>query len=174
MHGKRPVLRFVLLFALFMLVFHLVCTSAFMTELVFPAYLRFNARVSGSILGLFEDQVAVAGQSIHGRYALTIERGCDAIEPSALFLSGVLAFPSTLVRKLPGMLIGTVCLMVLNMVRIISLFYIGVYWPSAFEVAHVSVWQALFIFSAIVFWVLWAVWSIREVQPVPHAAPEQR
>ena len=164
--GKRPVFQFVGLFVLFLVLFWAACATPFMKDTVFPAYLRFNAIVSGAILRLFEGAVTVSGQAIHGRFALTIERGCDAIEPSALFISGVLAFPAPLFKKLPGILIGTVCLMILNFVRIVSLYYVGVYWPSAFETAHVSVWQTLFIVLAILFWVLWAVWAIRPSPPV--------
>lgn len=159
-----------LLFGLFMALFQLACATSFMTDVVFPAYLRFNAQLSGAILRLFETSITVANQSIHGRYSLLLERGCDAIEPSALFLSGVLAFPSSWVKKLPGMLIGTLCLMVLNLLRIVSLYYVGVYMPRVFETAHVSVWQAMFIFLAILFWVLWAVWAVREPRSVPDAA----
>lgn len=159
--GKGPIFRFVLLFGILMGLFELACATSFVKDTVFPAYLRFNARASATILALFEDSVSATGQSISGRYSLSIERGCDAIEPSALFIAGVLAFPAAAMSKLPGMLIGTVCLMVLNLVRIVSLYYVGVYYPRLFHIMHVDVWQALFIFLAILFWFLWALWATR-------------
>ncbi len=117
-----------------------------------------------------EDSVTVNGQSISGRRAsLLIERGCDAIEPSALFVAGVLAFPAAFMSKIPGMLLGTVCLMVLNIFRIISLFYVRRFWPQVFEVMHIDVWQSLFVLIAILFWILWAVKAVRTVKPVRHA-----
>jgi len=153
----------VFLFALFMALFYAAGATSFVKDKIFPPYLRFNAVASGWILGLFEDRILVSGQSISGRFALTIERGCDAIEPSALFLAGVLAFPAPFLRKIPGMLIGTVCLMVINLVRIVSLYYVGVYFShQTFEIMHVNVWQALFIMLAILFWVLWALWSLKQ------------
>ncbi len=154
--------------------FELACAGSFMRETVFPSYLRANARMSGAILSLFENRITVSGQSINGRYALSIERGCDAIEPSALFLAGVLAFPAGALSKLPGMLIGTLFLMVLNLVRIVSLFYVGVYRPRWFHMMHVDVWQAVFIFVAILFWILWALWATREGVPRRHAVPADR
>lgn len=166
--SRRPVFWFVFLFALFMGLFWAAGATSFVKDYIFPPYLRFNAMVSGWILGLFEERILVSGQSISGRFALTIERGCDAIEPSALFLAGVLAFPAPFVRKIPGMLIGTVCLMIINLIRIVSLYYVGVYFShQAFEIMHVNVWQALFIVLAIFFWVLWAMWSLKK----PAAAP---
>ncbi len=168
--GKRPIFQFVLLFGLFMGLYYLLCATSFMRETVFPGYLRFNAVLSGAVLGWFEPSVTVSGQTIQGRFGMTIERGCDAIEPSALFLSGVLAFPSGLLKKVPGMLLGTLVLMVLNIVRIVSLYYVGVYFSrETFEIAHVNVWQALFIFLAILFWVLWALWAVPAVKESTRA-----
>ena len=84
-------------------------------------------------------------------------------------LAGVLAFPAAIAAKIPGMLIGTVCLMVLNLVRIISLFYIRIHFPSVFEIMHVDVWQTLFVLVAILFWILWAMRAVRSVGPIPDA-----
>jgi exosortase H (IPTLxxWG-CTERM-specific) len=169
-HSKRPVLRFVVLFAVFMVIFQLITIIPVVRDGAFPAYLRINAQLSGAIIGLFEDSVTVNGQSISGRRAsLLIERGCDAIEPSALFVAGVLAFPAAFTSKIPGMLLGTVCLMVLNIFRIISLFYVRRFWPQMFEVMHIDVWQSLFVLVAILFWILWAVKSVRTVRPAHHA-----
>ena len=169
-YSKRPVLRFVVLFAVFMIAFQLICLIPFVKDTVFPVYLRVNAQVSGAIIGLFDDSVTVNGQSISGRQSsLLIERGCDAIEPSALFVAGVLAFPAAFMSKIPGMLLGTVCLMVLNLARIVSLFYVRRFWPSAFEMMHIDVWQSLFVLLAILFWILWAVKAVRTMKPIRHA-----
>jgi len=170
--GKRPVLRFVVGFAVLMGLFELACFTPLMNKTVFPAYLKFNAQASAWILGVLQENVTVGGNAIHGRYALTIEKGCDAIEPSALFLSGVVAFPTAMMIKLPGMLIGTFVLMVLNLVRIVSLYYIGVYFPRWFHFAHVDFWQSMFVFLAILFWILWALWASRDGTKQAHVAVE--
>ena len=168
--SKRPVLRFVVLFVVFMCAFQLIMIIPYVKDTIFPAYLRINAQASGAFIGLFEDSVRVNGHSISSpRSSLSIERGCDAIEPSALFVAGVLAFPAAIAAKIPGMLLGTVCLMVLNLVRIISLFYIRIHFPSVFEIMHVDVWQTLFVLVAILFWILWAIRAVRSVSPIPDA-----
>ncbi len=157
--SKRPVLRFVLMFMVLMGLYYASTATDFIKNSAFPAYLRLNAQVSASVLSVFEDSVQASGQAIHGRFPLTIERGCDAIEPSALFIAGVLAFPVGLRLKIPGMLIGTLCLAFINIFRIVSLYYVGVYIPKWFQIMHVDVWQAVFIFIAIVFWFFWALWA---------------
>jgi len=170
LQGKRPVFKFVALFAVFMGLFYVVDAIPYVKNTIFPAYLRLNAQASGGIISIFEDSTNVVGESISSpRYSLSIARGCDAVEPSALFVAGVLAFPAALLSKLPGLLIGTFCLMVINQIRIISLFYVGIYWPKAFHIMHVDVWQAVFIFLAILFWTLWALRAIRPVSAEPDA-----
>ena len=76
-------------------------------------------------------------------------------------ISSRLASPVALWTKLPGVFIGTFALMSLNLVRIVSLYYVRRYRPDVFEFMHVEVWQALFIFLAVLFWALWAVWATR-------------
>ncbi len=172
--GKKPVFRFVLFFGAFMGLFELAYTTAWVSESALNWYLEWNASASGSVIDIFEETVNIVGKSISvpGRYALSIERGCDAVEPSALFCAGVLAFPASFLSKLPGMLIGTICLMVLNIFRIVSLFYIGAFYPRAFDVMHVDVWQALFVFLAIAFWIYWAMWATREQEILERPAPD--
>ena len=52
-------------------------------------------------------------------------------------------------------------MLAINLVRIVSLFYIRIHFPAAFEIMHVEVWQALFIFLALLCWIVWAVWAKR-------------
>ena len=60
--------------------------------------------------------------------------------------------------------------MVLNLVRVISLFLVRIYSPKAFETMHLDVWQALFIFLAIVLWAVWASRMSRKRMLQPDAS----
>jgi len=161
---KRPVLRFVLVFGLLLGGFNLFFYLWFSKGEAFEAYLRLNARWSAAVITLLGDQATTNGTAITAsRYQLDIRRGCDAIQASAFFVLGVLSSPSRvpLLWRLPPIVLGTVFLLVLNLVRIVSLYYTGVYFPRAFEVMHVDVWQALFIFFPLFLWVAWARWVAR-------------
>jgi exosortase/archaeosortase family protein len=105
------------------------------------------------------------------RFQVSIERGCDAVQPSALFCAAVLASPVPLLSRLAAVGVGTTLLMILNFVRILTLYYTGAYLRWAFEVMHLDVWQALFIFLAILFWALWAAWNTRRSRKVAQHAP---
>lgn len=156
----RPILRAVLVFGICMVAFYIFEATALFQDTVFPAYLRFNAHVSAAIVNVFGENASVQGTSIASpAFAVDIRRGCDAVEPSALCIAAVLALPVAFWRRLVGIAVGTLLLMVVNQIRIVSLYYVGARWPAAFEVMHLDVWQAAFILLVIVYWAVWARWA---------------
>ena len=161
-HGKAPVFRFVGLFALLMGVFYAATFLPVLNKRFFPYYLRLNARASAAILNLFGEGAAAEGTSVVSpRYSVNIRHGCDAIEPTALLVAAVLAFPAPWRRKGWGILLGTAVLAVINLVRIVTLFYVGIHFPRAFDAMHLDVWQPVFILLSLALWVAWALWAIR-------------
>lgn len=157
---KRPIFQFVGLFALFMGVFYICEITPFFIDHVFPKYLRLNARASAAILNVLDEGAKVTGTSISSpRYSVDIRHGCDALLPSALFVSAVLASPVSLLSKIPGVIAGTLFLLLMNLVRIATLFYSGVYIPRYFERMHLEVWPAIFILVSLTLWVIWARWA---------------
>lgn len=171
-HGRD--LRFLLIFALLMGLYYAASTTSPVKEQFFPWYLRVSAVASGKTLqAVGYDKVTVRGNSlIHPKGAVSVERGCDAVEPCALFVSAVLASPVSFWAKLPAAAIGCALLMIINLVRIMSLLLTAVHWKSAFEIMHLDVWQSVFIFLAILFWALWASWETRR-RARRHAAAIQ-
>ena len=101
-----------------------------------------STRVNGSILS-------------SDSFAVSIVAECTAIGPMLLFIGAVIAYPASLRAKGLGVLLGVVFLGALNLVRIMSLFWIGSTYPQYLDVAHLLVWQALIIIIAIIMWLLW-------------------
>lgn len=169
--AKSPVLMFVVVLAGLMGVYYAASLTSLFQDKIFPNCMRLNALVSNVALNWLGQATTVNGTSIFSeRFSIDVRRGCDAIEPVALFVSALLAFPSPLRRKLSGLIIGTLLLLLLNLVRIVSLFLTGVYYPSAFHVMHADVWQIVFILVAIVFFVVGIRWAVRSPAPAPNVA----
>jgi exosortase/archaeosortase family protein len=157
---QHPVFLFLVVFAGLMGVFYAIALFTPFYERQFPYYLGFNARLSGYILGFLGQNITVWGTSISSpAFSITIKHGCDAIEPTVLFICAVLAFPLPFSKKIAGIITGSLLLGIINIVRIVTLFVVGAYWPWAFDVMHVDVWQGLFIFLAILFWIFWLLWT---------------
>ncbi len=160
--GKRPVFTFVVTFAVIMVPFTVFFFGYFSATGPFETYLNWNAIVSGWLLNLFGEGVRVSGAGVMGQNcSLQIKHGCDAIFPSALFVAAVLASPLRFRLKIPGILVGTVVLLSINLVRIVSLYYVRLYIPEWFHIMHVDVWQPAFIILALLFWIIWALRATR-------------
>jgi exosortase/archaeosortase family protein len=159
------------LFALLLGSFYALSFIPALDKKVLPKLQVANAKASAAIMNLWGEKAWVSDTTIASpRYSVNIAHGCDAIEPAALFAAAVLAFPVALGWKLKGLVVGVGILLALNLVRIISLFYTGVHWPSAFETMHIDVWQPAFVLLALFFWVVWALWATRpQGQPADAA-----
>ena len=119
-------------------------------------YTTFVAHESAMALNLFGEHARVAGQVLtSSRFSVTIFNGCNGLEAILIFVSGVVAFPAPWRRKLLGVLLGFVAIQVFNVIRVVSLFYIGVFEPAWFNVSHVFIWQSLVIVFGVVLWLVW-------------------
>ncbi len=161
--SNRSDLRFLLIFGGLMGVYYVLTTTSYAKETFFPWYLRVTAQVSGGALQTFGyDGLEVRDNAISAPGgSITVERGCDALAPMALYISAVLASPTSLVSMMPAVVGGVLILIVLNLIRIVTLFLTRIHWSGAFDVMHLDVWQAMFIFVAILLWALWASWTTR-------------
>jgi len=137
--------------------FYAFATTDFFKTRLFEPYLAANAEFAGAVLPLLgESHVHVRGAYVESlAFALQVSRGCDGTEPIALFAALILAFPAPARRKLRALALGVPALVVLNLVRVLSLFLIGVYAPTLFHVMHVDVWQLAFILAAVGLWAAW-------------------
>jgi exosortase H (IPTLxxWG-CTERM-specific) len=168
---RYSVLKFLVIFSALLAGFYVfIAFSPFYNKKFAPLHLHLIARVSGYVLAVLGQEITVAGAFISSpRFLVQIVRGCDAVEAIALYVCAVLAFPLPFLKKLTGMIAGTLLLLILNLVRIVSLFLIGAYSPRIFDLMHIDVWQALFIFFAVLLWILWLLWATRRqvaMQPV--------
>ena len=160
---KSPIFRFVVTLAVLMVVANVILYTDLFRDNLMPKYLRGWAGVSAAALSVLGEDARVVDSSVSSsRFSVNIKQGCDAIQPTVLFVTAVLASPVALMSKIPGLLIGVFFLMFMNLVRVLSLFYIGIYWYAAFDTMHHDVWQALFIILSIAAWALWALWAVRK------------
>ena len=118
---------------------------------------EWTATWTSKAINLFGGSTTVSGTLlISDNFVANIVAECTAIGPIILYIGAVVAYPASKRAKLAGVAAGAVVLTAVNLVRIISLFWIGEAYPEYLDVAHLLVWQSAIILLAIIMWLLWA------------------
>lgn len=91
-------------------------------------------------------------------FKFVIKRGCDATEPVCLLVAASVAFSAPFRPKLIGILIGALLLLGINQLRVVALFFVGHDYPSLYNTLHLTVFPAVFVVLALLFWAGWAQW----------------
>jgi exosortase H (IPTLxxWG-CTERM-specific) len=149
----------------FFILFTVLLIGLFTLEILQPAekyvilpFTSFIADVSVWIIQSFDDNVMAISNVIRDKttgFGVRIERGCNGVEALIILFAAIFAFPAPLKSKFIGFFIGFVAIQGLNLVRIVSLFYLGQWNQVAFEWFHLYLWQALIIMDALVVWLIW-------------------
>lgn len=158
--------RFLIAFPLLVvLLFTLELLPWGQTWLVQP-WTAFIADVSTGAIRLFDDRVLAQGKIIWDQtsgFAVAIEAGCNGVEAAIILMAAMLAFPAaTRQQRFIGIVLGLTTVQTLNILRIISLFYLGQWNRTAFEWAHLYVWQALIMLDVLLVFLFWLRWVSRQ------------
>ncbi|MDB5849452.1 MAG: xrtH [Rhodoferax sp.] len=102
-------------------------------------------------------------------FGVSIEAGCNGIEACIVLFAAVMAFPAGWRYKMLGLAVGFTAVQLLNVVRVISLFYLGQWNKDVFTFAHEYLWQALIMVDVLVVWLIW-VRGIRSAEPAVVSA----
>ncbi len=154
---QKPEARFLILFLTILGVSFTVVALRQVNDFFVTPYTAVIAQMSGFILHIFGEKATVTGCVVSSpRFAVTIYNGCNGLITSLILVSGVLAFPARISAKLIGVIGGLLAIQLINLVRIVSLFYIGIFMPQHFSDAHIFVWQSLVILAGISLWIVWA------------------
>ncbi len=168
---KKPVLKILIRLYLTFGVILLAFAIAFQLEAVHLAvvapFTTVVATASSLVMNVFGAGAQVYGNHLStSSYSINVVDGCNGIYATAILIAGVLAYPSKSVHKAWGIVLGVLAVFVVNLGRVISLFYLGQYRPDVFEEVHVYVWQPIIILWAIFVWDFWS----RQIQHRAKAA----
>lgn len=162
----------------FLLIFLLILGGLFTLELTPPGQalvLPWAASLAGfstSLITLFDLKVITFGNIIQSQtngFGVAIEAGCNAVEACIVLAAAILAFPSPWRHKMLGLVIGIVIVQAFNIMRIISLFYLGQWRMDVFEFAHLYLWQGLIMLDVLVVWLIW-IRTMPLESPAHHGA----
>jgi exosortase H (IPTLxxWG-CTERM-specific) len=126
------------------------------------------AAISAYLVTLFDPNVTAIGKVLRSTtngFAVSIEAGCNGVEATIVLLAAMLAFPAPWKNRVIGLAVGTLAVQGLNVIRVISLFYLGQWDFQIFEWAHLYVWQALIMLDVLIVWLVW----VRTLPPAEDA-----
>jgi exosortase H (IPTLxxWG-CTERM-specific) len=173
--SEDSVFRFVITFvACLLLLFTAELLQPVQDHVIVP-FTSGLAHVSVWLMRLFDSSVIAQNDAIVDALrggGIQIVAGCNGVEAVLILVSAVLAFPAPWKHKLIGIGLGFVAIQTLNLVRIISLYYLQRWNQVWFEWFHLYLWQALIVLDALVFWLIWLRWLPRpEPRGVSPATP---
>lgn len=161
----------------FFLVFVAILGALFVFELVpvgqslvVTPWTSTLATLSYELIAPFDPNVIAHGKVIRNPISgqgISIEAGCNGIEACIVLIAAMLAFPSPWRHKLLGLVLGILAVQGVNVLRVISLFYLQQWRADIFEFAHLYLWQALIMLDVLVVWLIW----IRAMPEARTAAP---
>ncbi len=165
--------RFFAIFVVLQLVlFGLEMLGPVQQHLVLP-WTALLAKVCVRIVTLFDANAAAMGKILWNPatgFGVSIEPGCNGVEACIILVAAIVAFPANWRHKLMGIALGFVAVQGLNVVRVISLFYLGQWNATAFQIAHEYLWQGLIMVDVLVVWLLWVRLNPEAAEARPPAA----
>jgi len=162
-------LRFILTFAILLVALFTIELLQPVQAYVIVPFTTGLAHASVFLMRLFDSRVIAQGDTIVDALqggGIQIVAGCNGVEAVLILVSAVLAFPAPWKHRAAGIAIGFVAIQALNLVRIISLYYLQRWNQAWFDWFHLYLWQALIVLDALVFWLVWLRWLPR-AEPAP-------
>jgi exosortase H (IPTLxxWG-CTERM-specific) len=169
--SQRRSIGFLGKFVLLLVVFYFVVASKPVNDRVIVPFTAGIASASGKVLTWIGEPAEVVGTEIRsGTFGVNIENGCNGVETALLLAAAVLAFPAGWRQRLFGFLLGFVAIQIVNLVRVVSLVWIGRHRPALFDSSHTVIWQSAVVLFGVL---LFLFWASRQRRPEPRTAPPE-
>ena len=157
------------------MVFIGVLVTLFTLEMLMPVqqhviipFTELLARISAAIIMPFDDTVLAYGKVLQFKdtgFAVSIEAGCNGVEATIVLIAAVVAFPASWRARAVAILLGFLAVQVMNLARIISLFYLGDWNMDFFTWIHLYLWPALIMLDVLIVFIVYLRYLSRERAP---------
>lgn len=158
----RPFLRYILLVFLTMSIFYSLYWSKSIYEYNWSKpVVNTQAALAGAVLSVAgyanrtDGNAIVSESESHPFYSLAVGLGCEAIDLTVLCIVAIIFFPESLKKRLVGALLGGIFIQFINIIRIATLYMIGIHIPQHFDLFHHNIWQIILIACVVSFWWVW-------------------
>ncbi len=149
----------------FLIIFGTVLVVLFGIEMQTPVqmtaiqpFTAILADISAALIMPFDDAVTATGRIIRhteNQFAVSIEAGCNGVEAAIVLIAAVVAFPARPLQKATAIVTGFLAIQAMNILRIISLFYLGQWRMDVFSWTHLYLWPVLIMLDVLVVFLLY-------------------
>lgn len=144
-------------FGLLVVLFGIEMLNPVQQSVILP-FTSYIAEICALIITPFDATVLAYGKilqsSVNG-FAVSIEPGCNGVEATIMLIAAAVAFPATLKQKAAVIVFGFFAIQVANILRIISLFYLGQWNMDIFQWAHLYLWPVLIMIDVLAVFLIW-------------------
>jgi exosortase H (IPTLxxWG-CTERM-specific) len=165
--------RFIVIFLVVLIgLFTLEMQTSVQQHLVLP-FTAMLAKISAALILPFDASVQAYGKVLQFTdtgFAVSIEAGCNGVEATIVLVAAVLAFPAPWRARLAAIALGFLAIQVLNILRIISLFYLGNWNLEFFSWFHLYLWPALIMLDVLIVFVVYLRYLSRNPGEAASAA----
>lgn len=163
----------------FVVIFLVVLISLFTLEMqtavqhsVIEPFTSLLATISAAIILPFDSSVLAYGKVLQfgpGGFAVSIEAGCNGVEATIVLIAAVLAFPAPWRARAAAIVLGFLAIQAMNILRIISLFYLGNWNLDFFSWVHLYLWPTLIMLDVLIVFILFLRYLSRTQDAGQHA-----
>ncbi len=165
--------RFAVIFlALLAGLFTLEMQSGIQQAVVEP-FTAMLAKISAAIILPFDPTVQAHGKVLQFTdtgFAVSIEAGCNGVEAGIVLLAAIFAYPARWRVRIVALALGLLTVQMLNILRIISLFYLGNWNLDFFTWVHLYLWPTLIMLDVLITFVIYLRYLARSTGNRPHAS----
>ena len=118
--------------------------------------------LSHALMHLFGSPVIRLGNELRDPLtgkAIAVLWACSGADVSFILASAILVSPGHWRARWVGALVGLLLVQAMNVLRIMSLYFLNLYSETWFEFAHLYLWQGLLMLDAVVLLLLWMRWE---------------
>lgn len=151
--------------ARFIAIFIAVLVTLFTLEMLTPVqehvvlpFTSLLAHLSAALIVPFDNTVAASGKVLQFTdtgFAVSIESGCNGIEATIVLIAAVIAFPAGWRARLCAIVLGFFAIQLMNLLRIISLFYLGNWNTEIFTWIHLYLWPVLIMLDVLLVFIIY-------------------
>ena len=109
------------------------------------------------LLRILGNEIEIAGTVIRSNgFAMEIYHRCTGIYQLVGLTAGIFSWRTCWKNKAIGIGLGAVCICMANVIRIVHIFYTGIYKPQWVPVLHGIIWEGMMILLIVILWIVWA------------------